>query len=86
MEKESRGRTITCMNRRTRSELIIISGYVTQGEQRIVDQISWQITSWHETTKKVAEEITSAKEQIEKMTNNLKRMRKTIVLTDGRVE
>jgi hypothetical protein len=40
----------------------------------IVDQISWEITSWHETTKTIAEETKTAKEQIEKMTKQLKRM------------
>ncbi len=74
MEKETRGVIITCMNPRTR-EPTIIPGHVTQEEQRIVDQISWQITLWHKTTKGVAEETKSAKEQIEKMINNLKWMR-----------
>ncbi len=67
-------------------EPTIIPGHVIQQEQCIVDQISWEITLWHERTKQVAGETKYAKEQIEKMTNNLKRMRKTIVLTDGRVE
>jgi hypothetical protein len=64
----------------------VIPGRVTEEEQRIKDQISWQITSWHETTKEVAEETKSAKEQIEKMTKRLKMMRDTRDLTDGSVE
>jgi UDP-2,3-diacylglucosamine pyrophosphatase LpxH len=39
-----------------------IPGHVTQQEQHIVDQIYWETTSWHETTKQVAEETKSAKE------------------------
>jgi hypothetical protein len=85
MEEEIRGRTVSCMNPRTR-EPIVIPGRVSEEEQRIMDQISWQITSWHQTTKEVAEETKSAKEQIEKMIKRLKMMRDTKDLTDGRVK
>jgi hypothetical protein len=85
MEEEIRGRTVSCMNPRTR-EPIVNPGRVSEEEQRIMDQISWQITSWHQTTKGVAEETKSAKEQIEKMTKRLKMMRDTRDMTDGSVE
>jgi hypothetical protein len=83
MQEEIRGRTVTCMNPKTRKP-IVIPGCVTEEEQQIMDHIvSWQMTSWHETTKEVAEETKSAKEQIEKMTKRLKMMRDTRDLTDG---
>jgi hypothetical protein len=44
----------------------IIPGRVTPEEQLIVDQISWDITSWYATTKQLFEETKSAKEEIEK--------------------
>jgi hypothetical protein len=45
MEKEIRGKTIMCMNPRTREPTIIPGCAVTQEEQRIVDQI--QQLTWH---------------------------------------
>jgi uncharacterized FlaG/YvyC family protein len=77
LEKGIRGRTRMYMNPRT-EEPTIVPGHVTQQEQHIVAHISWEITLWHETTKQVAEETKSAKEQIEKMTKKLKKMRETI--------
>jgi hypothetical protein len=85
MEKEIKRRTTSFINQRTR-EPAIIPGRVTQEEQRIMDQVSWQITSWIETTKKLAEETKSAKEQIEKMTKKLKRVRETRDLTDESIK
>jgi hypothetical protein len=72
MEKEIKGRTTGFINQRTR-EPTIIPGPVTQKEQRIMDQVSWQITSWNEITKKLAEETKSAKEPIEKIAKKLNR-------------
>jgi hypothetical protein len=66
LEKEIEGRSRTCENPRT-GQPSMIPGRVTQEEQRIVDQISWEITSWHETSKTIAEETKTAEEQIEKM-------------------
>jgi hypothetical protein len=85
LEKEIKGRSRTCENLRT-GQPTTIPGRVTQEEQRIVDQISWEITSWHETTKTIVEETKAAKEQIEKMAQQLKRMRDTRDLTEGSVE
>jgi hypothetical protein len=82
---EIKGRSRTCQNPRT-GQPTSIPGRVTQEEQRIVDQISWEITSWHQTTKQVAEETKSAKQEIEKMTKQLKRLRETRDLTDESVE
>jgi hypothetical protein len=79
------GRSRTCKNPRT-GQSTTIPGQVTQEEQRIVDQISWEITSWHETTKTIAEETKAAKEQIEEMAKQLKRMRDTTDQTEGSVE
>ena len=61
-------------------EPTIIPGHVIQQEQCIVDQISWEITLWHERTKQVAGETKYAKEQIEKMNKQLKRLRERIDL------
>jgi hypothetical protein len=40
---------------------------VTTQEQLIINQISWDITSWYATTKHLFEQTKSAKEEIEKM-------------------
>jgi ubiquinone biosynthesis protein UbiJ len=85
LEKEIEGRSRTFENPRT-GQPTTIPGQVTQEEQRIADQISWEITSWHETSKKIAEETKAAKEQIEKMAKQLKTMRGTRDLTEGSVE
>jgi hypothetical protein len=85
LEKEIEGRSRTCENRRT-GQPTTIPGWVTQEEQRIVNQISLEITSWHETIKTIAEETKTAKEQIEKMAKQLKWMRDTTDLTEGSVE
>jgi hypothetical protein len=85
MEEEIQGRTVTCMNPRTR-EPIVIPGRVREEEQQIMDQISWHYTLWHETTKEVAGERKSSKEQIEKMTKILEMIRDTRDLTDGSVQ
>jgi uncharacterized FlaG/YvyC family protein len=82
---EIKGRSRTCLNLRT-GQRTSIPGHVTQEEQHIVDHISWEITSWHQTTKQVAEESKSAKQQIEKMTKRLKRLRGTRDLMDETVE
>jgi hypothetical protein len=44
LEKEIEGRNRTCKNPRT-GQSTTIPGQATQEEQRIVDQISWEITS-----------------------------------------
>jgi hypothetical protein len=80
MENEIRGRTRMDMNPRMR-ESTIIPGHVTRHEQLIADQISWNITLWHETRIQVGEETKSATEQIQKMAKQLKRMREIIDLT-----
>jgi hypothetical protein len=86
MEKEIKGRTTSFINERTREPAIIL-GRVTQEEQQcIMDQVSWQITSWNETTEKLAEETKSPKEQIEKMTKKLNRVGETRDITDESVE
>jgi hypothetical protein len=54
IKEEIQGQTVTCMNPSTR-EPRVIPGRVTEEEQQIMDQISWQITPWHETTKEVAD-------------------------------
>jgi Co/Zn/Cd efflux system component len=48
---------------------------VTPEEQLIIDQISWDITSWYATTKQLFEETKSAKEEIEKMRKTLKNLK-----------
>jgi hypothetical protein len=64
----------------------VIPGLVTEEEQLIVDRISWDISAWYATTKQLAEETKSAKEQIEKMRKKLKIFKETRDLTDGSVE
>jgi hypothetical protein len=64
----------------------IIPGRVTPEEQLIVNQISWDITSWYATTKQLFEETKSAKEEIEKMRKTLKNLKDTRDLTDESVE
>jgi hypothetical protein len=59
---------------------------VTQEEQHIVDQISWEITSWHQTTNEISGEIKMARENIGKMKEQLKGMRETRDLTDKSAE
>jgi hypothetical protein len=59
---------------------------VTQEEQHIVDQISWEITSWHQTTNKISGEIKTTRENIAKMKEQLKGMRETRDLTDKSAE
>jgi hypothetical protein len=86
LEKEIREITRMCIKPRM-GEPTIITGHVTQQEQCIVDHIYGEITSWHETTKQVAEVTNSTKVQIEKMAMQLKRMRReTIDLMDGTAE
>jgi hypothetical protein len=51
---EFKGRSRMCQNPRT-GQPTSIPGHVTQEEQRIIHQISWEITSWRQTTKQVAE-------------------------------
>jgi hypothetical protein len=82
---EIKGRSRMCKNPRA-GQPISIPGRVTQEEQHIVDHISWEITSWHQTMKQVAEETKSAKQEIEKMTKQLKRLRETRDLTDESVK
>ncbi len=85
IKKEIHGRAKTCVNPRTRLP-ITIPGRVTPEEQLIVDQISWDITSWYATTKQLLEETKSAKEEIEKMRKVLKSLKETRDLTDESLE
>jgi hypothetical protein len=55
IKKELHGRAKTCVNPSTRLP-ITIPGRVTPEEQLIVNQISWDITSWYATTKQLFEE------------------------------
>ena len=55
-------------------------------EQLIVNQISWDITSWYTTTKQLFDEKKSAKEEIEKMRKTLTNLKDTRDLTDESVE
>jgi hypothetical protein len=71
IENVIEGRAETMINPRTNTPTII-PGLVTEEEQLIVDRISWDTSAWHAITKQLAEETTSAKEQIEKMRNKLK--------------
>jgi hypothetical protein len=64
----------------------VIPGLVTKEEQLIVDRISLDISAWYATTKQLAEETKSAKEQIEKIRKKLKCSKETRDLTDGSVE
>jgi hypothetical protein len=77
--------TKTNVNQRTRLP-ITIPGRVTPEEQLIVDQISWDITSWYATTKQLFDEKKSAKEEIEKMRKTLTNLKDTRDLTDESVE
>jgi hypothetical protein len=85
IKKEINGRNRTFVNRRTRLT-ITIPGRVTPEEQLIVDQISWDITSWYATTKQILEETKSAKEEIEKMRKALNILKETRDLTDESLE
>ena len=59
---------------------------MTPEEQLIVNQISWDITSWYATTKQLFDEKKSAKEEIEKMRKTLTNLKDTRDLTDESVE
>jgi hypothetical protein len=85
VRKEIERRDTVSINPRTR-EPTTIPGRVTQEEQHIVDQISCEITSWHETTSKISGEIKTARENIGKMKERLKWMRETRDLTDESAE
>ncbi len=85
IKKEIQGRAKTCVNPRTRLP-ITIPGRVTPEEQLIIDQISWDITSWYTTTKQLFDEKKSAKEEIEKMRKTLTNLKDTRDLTDESVE
>jgi hypothetical protein len=85
IKNEIKGRAKTVMNPRTNTPTII-PGLVTEEEQLIVDRISWDISAWYATTKQLAEETKSAKEQIEKMRKKLINFKETRDLTDGSVE
>jgi hypothetical protein len=65
IKKEINGWAKMFVNPRTRMPTII-PGRVTSEEKLIVDQISWDITSWYMTTKQIAKETKSAKEKREK--------------------
>jgi hypothetical protein len=64
----------------------VIPGFLTEEEQLIVDRISRELSAWYATTKQLAEESKSAKEQIEKMRKKLKIFKETRDLTDGSIE
>jgi hypothetical protein len=81
MSKEIEQRATESVNPRTQ-ELTTVPGRVTQEEQHIVDQISWEITSWHQTTNEISGEIKTARENIGKMKEQLKGMREGRDLTD----
>jgi hypothetical protein len=85
MRKEIEGRATVSINPRTQ-EPTTVPGRVTQEEQHIVDQISWEITSWHQTTNEISGEIKTAKDNIGKMKEQLKGMRETRDLTDESAE
>jgi hypothetical protein len=83
IRKEIHGRAKTFVSPRTSG---IIPSRVTQEEQLIVNQVSWDITSWYGTTKHLFEETKSAKEEIEKMRKTLRNLKDTRDLTDESVE
>jgi hypothetical protein len=83
IRKEIHGRSKTFVSPRTSG---IIPSRVTQEEQLIVNQVSWDITSWYGTTKHLFEETKSAKEEIEKMRKTLRNLKDTRDLTDESVE
>jgi hypothetical protein len=85
MKNQIKGRSRTCVNPAT-NEAIIIPGRVTHEEHLMMDQISWEISSWHETSKQVGQETKSAKEEIENMKKKLKRLSDTRDLTEESVE
>jgi hypothetical protein len=85
IKKEINGRDRTFVNQRTRLPTTI-PGRVTPEEQLIVDQISWDITSWYVTTKQLLEETKAAKGEIEKMRKALKILKETRDLTDESLE
>jgi hypothetical protein len=85
MRKETERRATVSINPQTR-EPTTIPGRVTQQEQHIIDQISWEITSWHETTNEISGEIKTARENIGNMKEQLKGMRETRDLTDESAE
>jgi hypothetical protein len=85
MRKEIERRATVSINPRTQ-EPTTVPGRVTQEEQHIVDQISWEITSWHQTTSEISGEIKTARENIAKMKEQLKGMRETRDLTDESAE
>jgi hypothetical protein len=83
IRKEIHGRAKTFVSPRTSG---IIPSRVTQEEQLIVNQVSWDITSWYGTTKHLFEETKSAKEEIEKIRKTLRNLKDTRDLTDESVE
>jgi hypothetical protein len=85
IKKEIHERARMFVNPKTRIPTII-PGRVTPEKQLIVDQISWDITSWYATTEQLFEETKSAKEEIEKMRKTLKNLKDTRDLTDESVE
>jgi hypothetical protein len=85
IKKEIHERAKTFVNPKTRIPTII-PGHVTPEEELIVNQISWDITSWYATTKHFIEETKSAKEEIEKMRKTLKNLKDTRDLMDESVE
>jgi hypothetical protein len=85
IENLNEGRAETIINPRTNTPTVI-PGLVTEEEQLIVDRIFWDISAWYPTTKELAEETKSAKEQIEKMRKKLKIVKETRDLTNGSVE
>jgi hypothetical protein len=85
IKKEILGRAKTYVNPGTRISTIIPSR-VTPEEQLLVDQISWDITSWYAIKKQLFEETKTAKEEIEKMRKTLKNLKDKRDLTNETVE
>jgi hypothetical protein len=85
MKNQIKGRSRTCVNPAT-NEPIVIPGRLNHEEHCMMDQISWEISSWHETSKQLGEETKAAKEEILNMKKKLKRLSDTRDLTEESAE